>query len=40
MTKWHTDNLVTHMAALSLIIDGFETDMHDLREDLGLKRQE
>jgi hypothetical protein len=34
------DNLITHMAALVLIIDGFETDTHDIREDLGLKRNE
>lgn len=36
MTKWHVDNLITHIAALSLIVDNFETDTHDLREDLRL----
>jgi len=37
MTKWHVDNLMTHLAALSLIVDDYQTDTHDLREDLGLK---
>jgi len=37
MTKWHVDNLITHLALLSLIVDKFETDTFDLREDLGLK---
>lgn len=36
MSKWHVDNLITHLCALSLIVDNFTTDTHDLREDLGL----
>jgi len=40
MTKWHVDHLITHLAVLSLIVDNFETDTFDLREDLGLKPAE
>ncbi|KAF2841505.1 RNA polymerase I associated factor, A49-like protein [Patellaria atrata CBS 101060] len=37
LTKWHVDNLMTHLAALSLIVDEFETDFWDLREDLRME---
>jgi len=37
LSKWHVDNLMTHLAALSLIVDEYQTDTYDLREDLGLK---
>lgn len=40
MTKRHVDNLITHLAVLSLIVDDFESDTFDLREDLGLKPME
>lgn len=36
LTKWHVDKMMTHTAALTLIVDGFETDVHDLREDMRL----
>ncbi|EOD46513.1 putative a49-like rna polymerase i associated factor protein [Neofusicoccum parvum UCRNP2] len=36
LTKWHVDNLITHIAALSLFIDDYVTDTFDLREDLRL----
>lgn len=40
MTKWKVDNLVTHICALALIIDNFETDVNDIREDLGLDNKQ
>ncbi|KAI9837385.1 MAG: DNA-directed RNA polymerase I subunit rpa49 [Sclerophora amabilis] len=44
LTKWHLDNLITHIAALSLHIDdGFGplgVDFHDLREDLRLETRD
>lgn len=36
MPKWNIDNLITHACALALTVDNFETDTHDLREDLRL----
>lgn len=39
LTKWHIDNLLTHIAVLTLYIDDFETDTCDLREDLGLSQK-
>lgn len=40
MTKWKVDNLVTHICALALIVDNFETDVHDIREDLSLDNKQ
>ncbi|TIA58617.1 RNA polymerase I associated factor, A49-like protein [Aureobasidium pullulans] len=40
LNKWHMDNLITHMAAISLFIDGYKTDTHDLREDLRLENKQ
>ncbi|KAH0544411.1 hypothetical protein FGG08_001437 [Glutinoglossum americanum] len=40
MTKWHVDNLITHIAAIALIVDGFEVDIYDLKEDLKLETKE
>ncbi|KAH0562231.1 hypothetical protein GP486_003068 [Trichoglossum hirsutum] len=40
MTKWRVDNLLTHIAALSLTIDDFEVDIFDLKEDLKLETRE
>ena len=37
MTKWHVDKLIMHICALTLHIDNFETDIHDLQEDLRLE---
>lgn len=31
------DNLITHICALALTMDHFETDTHDIREDLKLE---
>jgi DNA-directed RNA polymerase I subunit RPA49 len=38
--KFQTDLLFTHACALSLIIDNFEVDTYDLREDLNLESKE
>ncbi len=40
MNKWHYDHLLTHIAALSLIVDDFETDTSNLRDDLNVKVKE
>lgn len=40
MTRWHVDNLITHIAAAALIVDGFEVDVDDLRNDLKLDNRE
>ncbi|KAF2750075.1 RNA polymerase I associated factor, A49-like protein [Sporormia fimetaria CBS 119925] len=40
MTRWHVDNLITHICAAALIVDGFEVDVNDLREDLKLENKE
>lgn len=37
LTKWHVDKMMTYAAALSLFVDDYETDTHDLREDLRLE---
>ncbi|OCK78833.1 DNA-directed RNA polymeras-like protein I 49 kDa polypeptide [Lepidopterella palustris CBS 459.81] len=40
MTRWHVDNLMTHVAAAALIVDNYEVDVNDLREDLRLVNKE
>jgi DNA-directed RNA polymerase I subunit RPA49 len=40
MTRWHIDNLMTHIAAAALIVDNFEVDVNDLRDDLKLENKE
>lgn len=40
ITKWQIDNLTTHIAALTLLIDNFEVDTYDIREDLKLENRE
>lgn len=40
LNKWHMDNLITHMAAIALFIDGYKLDTHDLREDLRLENKQ
>jgi DNA-directed RNA polymerase I subunit RPA49 len=40
MLKYQTDLLITHACALALIVDNFEVDMYDLREDLHLEVKE
>jgi DNA-directed RNA polymerase I subunit RPA49 len=36
MNRWQIDYLMTHIAALTLIVDNYETDMFELKEDLRL----
>lgn len=37
LTRWHIDNLMAHVAAAALIVDNYEVDVFDLREDLRLE---
>lgn len=36
MNKWHIDNLITHLAAMACVIDEFNIDTYELKEDLRL----
>jgi DNA-directed RNA polymerase I subunit RPA49 len=40
LLKYQTDLLITHACALALVVDDFEVDMYDLREDLHLEVKE
>lgn len=40
LTKWHMQNLYTHMCALSLYVDGWTTDTSNLRDDLKVDTKE
>ena len=40
MPRWNIDNLMTHVAAAALIVDDYEVDVNDLREDLRLENKE
>jgi DNA-directed RNA polymerase I subunit RPA49 len=40
MPRWNTDNLITHIAAAALIVDDFEVDVNDLRDDLKVDNKE
>jgi DNA-directed RNA polymerase I subunit RPA49 len=40
MLKKHVDLLITHVCALALLVDNFEVDMFDLKEDLKLEIKE
>lgn len=40
MTRWHVDNLITHICAAALYVDNFEVDVNDLRDDLKLENKE
>ena len=40
LTRWNIDYLLTHIAAAALIVDNYEVDMNDLREDLKLELKE
>lgn len=37
LNKWHVDNMITHILALAITIEGFTMDVHDIREDLRLE---
>ncbi|TQS36835.1 hypothetical protein Golomagni_02705 [Golovinomyces magnicellulatus] len=36
INKYHADLLITHLCAMSLLVDDFQTDTYDLKEDLQL----
>lgn len=40
LNKWQTHNLLTHILALALILDGCVTDTRDVRDDLKLDNKE
>lgn len=40
MSKYQVDLLMTNICALALIVDNFEVDIYDLREDLKLEAKE
>ncbi|KAF2012469.1 RNA polymerase I associated factor, A49-like protein [Aaosphaeria arxii CBS 175.79] len=40
MPRWNIDNLMTHTAAAALIVDGFEVDVNDLRDDLKIENKD
>ncbi|RDI86487.1 hypothetical protein Vi05172_g3336 [Venturia inaequalis] len=40
LPKWHLDKLILHICALTLHIDDFVTDTHNIREDLRLEPQQ
>ncbi|KAI7187286.1 RNA polymerase I associated factor, A49-like protein [Hortaea werneckii] len=40
LPKWHQDNLYTHMAALTLYVDGWTTNTTDLKEDLRIDNRQ
>ena len=40
MSKYQVDLMITNICALALIVDNFEVDMYDLREDLKLEGKE
>jgi hypothetical protein len=40
MPRWNVDNLHTHIAAAALIVDDFEVDVNDLRDDLKIENKE
>ena len=37
LNKWHLDNLITHILALTLTLDNYATDSHDILKDLKLE---
>lgn len=40
VTRWHLDNLITHICALAVTVDGFTTDVYDLQQDLKLEMKD
>lgn len=40
LPRWNIDNLITHACAAALIVDDFEVDVNDLREDFKLENRE
>lgn len=40
MPRWNIDYLMTHISAAALIVDDYEVDVNDLRDDLRLDNKE
>jgi len=40
MPRWNIDKLMTHIAAAALIVDDFEVDVNDLRDDLKIENND
>lgn len=40
LPKWHVDQLYAHICALALFVDGWSTDVSDLRDDLHLNTKQ
>lgn len=40
LSKWHMDNLYTHICALALYVNGWTTIMSDLKQDLRMENKE
>lgn len=40
LSKWHMDNLYTHMCALALFVDGWTTNTTDLKDDLRFENRQ
>ena len=40
LSRWHVDNLITHICALAITIDDFAIDVYDIREDLKLENKQ
>ncbi|KAF2652336.1 DNA-directed RNA polymeras-like protein I 49 kDa polypeptide [Lophiostoma macrostomum CBS 122681] len=40
MTRWHVDNLMTHVLAAALIVENYEMDTKELRDDLAIDTKE
>ena len=40
LPKWNMDNLYSHMCALTLYVDGWVTDITDLKDDLKMESKE
>ncbi|KAJ4353864.1 DNA-directed RNA polymerase I subunit rpa49 [Didymosphaeria variabile] len=40
LPRWNIDNMITHACAAALIVDDFETDVNDLREDFKIENKQ
>ncbi|KAL8713754.1 MAG: hypothetical protein Q9220_002280 [cf. Caloplaca sp. 1 TL-2023] len=40
LSRWHYDKLFMHICALAMTVDGFTTDVNDIKEDLRLENKE
>ena len=40
MSRWHVNNLLAHVCAAALIVDDYEVDVNDLRDDLRIENRE